>query len=60
MIRADVELITEDFEARRRITDLLDVQLKLIVEDDQKVVYISCRLSREKLSIMKPKRSFLP
>jgi hypothetical protein len=35
MIRADVELTTDDFEARRKITDLLNCEIKLTVEDGQ-------------------------
>lgn len=38
MIRADVEFINDDFEARRKIIGLLDTQIKLTVEDGQKVV----------------------
>lgn len=58
MRRADVELTGEDFDARRKIIDLLDGQIKLTVKDGQKVVYISRRLGRGKLLTMKQKGVF--
>ena len=42
----------EQFEARRRIMELLDVQATLSIEDGEKIVYLRCILDEEGLSLV--------
>ena len=46
-----IEAADRDFEARRHLTRLLDVQATLAIEDGQKVVYARCMLGDDTLSI---------
>ncbi|MFC2046567.1 recombinase family protein [Chloroflexota bacterium] len=41
----------QDFETRREIIELLNVEGTLAVEDEQKVIYVRCMLGDEELSI---------
>jgi len=43
----------EDFEARRRIIDLLDVQVILAIEDGEKIAYVHCLVGEAELSIVR-------
>lgn len=51
-VSQDLETFKHDFEGRRRFIELLDVKIKLIVEEGQKVVYVSCYLGNERLPIV--------
>lgn len=46
-----IEAADRDFEARRHLIRLLDVQATLAIEDGQKVVYARCMLGDDTLSI---------
>ena len=48
-----LEIAEKDFDARRRIIDLLDVQVRLVIEDGVKVAWVSWLVSgeEERLSI---------
>jgi len=41
-VRGGLEVAEGDFEKRRRVIDLLDIQATLAVEDGEKVVYVRC------------------
>jgi hypothetical protein len=43
----------EDFEAKRRIIDLLDVQVTLAIEDGEKIAYVHCLVDEAELSIVR-------
>jgi site-specific DNA recombinase len=49
-IRENLEYAT--FEGKRRILELLDVRGTLAVEDDQKVVYVSCLITPQPVSLV--------
>jgi len=49
-IRENLDYAT--FEGKRRILELLDVRGTLAVEDDQKVVYVSCLISPQPVSLV--------
>ena len=57
--RRGIQLAGQDFEAKRKLIVLLDVNVTLTVEDGQKIAYARCILDEKHLSIVKPKRSFL-
>jgi hypothetical protein len=41
-----------NFETKRRIIDLLDVRGKLAIENEKKVVYVSCKLGEQQRSLV--------
>jgi hypothetical protein len=41
-VRQNLETVGDDFEAKRRIVEELDVWVTLIVEDGKKAVYARC------------------
>ncbi len=47
-----LEVAEADFDLRRRIVEMLDVQVTLSIEDGQKVVYVRCMLEEERLSVV--------
>jgi site-specific DNA recombinase len=50
-----LEIADQDFDARRQIIDLLDVQVTLATEEDgQKVIYARCLVDETELSIKSP------
>jgi hypothetical protein len=46
-----LETIGDDFEAKRRIIDTLDVWVTVNVEDEQKIAYARCMIGEDSLSI---------
>jgi len=46
-----LEIADQDFEARRRIVDLLDVRVTLAIEDGEKIAYVRCLVDETSLSI---------
>ncbi len=42
----------EDFDARRQMIEYLDVQVKLAIEEGEKVAHVSCVVGKEVLSIV--------
>jgi len=48
-----LDAMGDDFESRRRVIELLDVQATLTVEDGRKVVYAQCILG-ERVSVLHP------
>ena len=42
---------TADFKAKRQIIDLLDVRGTLSIEDNEKVVYVTCKLGQQRRSL---------
>lgn len=46
-----LDVAEEDFEARRRIIEMLNLQATLVVEDEQEVIYARCMLGEEVLSL---------
>jgi hypothetical protein len=46
------KLGTVTFEGKRRILDMLDVRGTLAIEKDEKVIYISCPISPEPVSLV--------
>ncbi|MBN1218758.1 MAG: recombinase zinc beta ribbon domain-containing protein [Anaerolineae bacterium] len=50
-LAADLDEISQDFESRRRLVEMLNVRATLKVEDGQKVVYAECILGSESLLI---------
>jgi len=49
-----LEAADQDFEARRRVVEMLDVRATLAVEDGEKVAYAQCMLGDEVLSVRQP------
>jgi hypothetical protein len=49
-IRDNLDYAT--FEGKRRIIDLLDVRGTLAVENDEKVIYVKCLISQQRLSLV--------
>jgi len=49
-----LETADQDFEARRRVVEMLDVRATLAVEDGEKVAYVRCMLGDEALSVRQP------
>lgn len=43
---------TDDFERKRQMIELLDVQVKLNLEDGERVMYLSCALGQETMFIV--------
>lgn len=43
---------SDDFERKRQIIELLDVQGRLNLEEDERVIYLSCALGREAMFIV--------
>lgn len=50
-VRQGLQLAASDFEAKRKILDLLDVQVTLVVENKEKVVYAKCRIGDTTMTI---------
>jgi ribosomal protein S15P/S13E len=46
-----LEIAGQDFDARRKMIDLLEVRVTLAQEDEEKVVYVRCLIDETKLSI---------
>lgn len=46
-----LDIADQDFEARRRVIELLDVQATLAVEDGEKIAYVGCMVGDGALSI---------
>ena len=42
----------DDFERKRQMIELLDVQVKLNLEDGERVMYLSCALGQETMFIV--------
>jgi len=49
-----LEKADSDFDARRRVIEILDVRATLTAENGQKVVYVQCMLGKDALSIVSP------
>jgi hypothetical protein len=47
----DLELVESDFDTKREVIELLNVQVTLTIENEQKVVYRQCRLGTTTISI---------
>jgi site-specific DNA recombinase len=45
------------FETKRRIIDLFDVRGKLAVEDNQRIIYISCKITKPQRSLVQTSHS---
>jgi hypothetical protein len=54
--RVRAGLDNADFEAKRRVIELLDVQVVLNVEDGQKVAHVRCELGQELLIVSNTSR----
>ena len=52
-IARGLEIADEDFDAKRRVIDLLDVRATLSVENGEYLVYASCILDSDTLLIKK-------
>jgi len=50
-VREDLRITDADFDLKRQIVDLLDVQPRLVVEDGRKVAYVRCIIDRARLFI---------
>ncbi len=50
-IAQDMETFRQDFEGRRRLIEMLNVQVTLKIEDEQRIVYVECYLGEKSLSI---------
>ena len=50
-IRQGLQLAANNFEAKRKIIDLLDLQVTVVVENDQKVVYAKCLIDDTTMTI---------
>ena len=59
-IAEGLEYADQDFDARRRIIDTLDVRITLTVEDGEKIVYAYCILDEEVLSVASTSTCFAP
>ena len=46
-----MEIADADFETRRRVIEMLDVQVTLAVEDGEKIVYARCMLGKDVLPV---------
>ena len=42
----------DSFEQRRQLIDMLDVQVRLAIEDEKKIAYVQCRLGKKVLSVV--------
>jgi site-specific DNA recombinase len=56
--RVRAGLDNADFEAKRRVIELLDVQVVLNVEDGQKVAHVRCELGQELLIVSNTSRQW--
>ena len=50
----------ESFEVRRQIIDLLDVQVRLTIEEGQKIAYVRCLVDEAELPIVSPASKTAP
>jgi len=50
-IRDGLEAAEEDFSMRRQIIEVLDLTARMAIEDAEKVVYVKCLMSEDRLSI---------
>ena len=50
-IAQDMETFRQDFEGRRRLIEMLNVQVALKIEDEQRIVHVECYLGEKSLSI---------
>ena len=50
-IRTSLQVAEADFETRRKIVDLLDVQVTLATEDEEKVAYVRCLMNNTTIAI---------
>jgi hypothetical protein len=50
-IAQDMETFRQDFEGRRRLIEMLNVQVTLKIEDEQRIVHVECYLGEKSLSI---------
>jgi hypothetical protein len=48
IVREELAIIGQDFAKRRRWVEMMDVQVRLAIEDGEQVVYASVRLGRER------------
>ena len=55
-IAAGVDEAEEDFDARKYIVEMLNVSAKLMIENDEKVAYVTCvfKIKPERLLIASP------
>jgi hypothetical protein len=51
-VKEGLAVAEDSFESRRQLIEMLDVQVTLSVEDDNKVAYVECRLGNQSLSVM--------
>jgi hypothetical protein len=51
-VAKDMETFRQDFEGRRRLIEMLDVNITLVVENGQKVAYAQSKLGDKSLSIV--------
>jgi hypothetical protein len=51
VVREGLEEADDSFGAKRKLIELLDVRVTLAVENDEKIVYATCRLGKENLSV---------
>jgi site-specific DNA recombinase len=51
-VRVRLEIVGADFEMRRRITEALDMQVKLAAEDGEKTIHARCVLGKKVLSLV--------
>ncbi len=50
-VRENLPSFRIDFNGRRKLIEMLDVQIRLTIEDGQKVVYAECFLDEKRLPI---------
>jgi hypothetical protein len=48
-INARIDAIDEDFGLKRQLVEILDLRVTLAVEDEKKIVYLSCHLGDDQL-----------
>lgn len=48
-LATDLDVIRQDFKSRRRLIEMLDITVTCKVEDGQKVIYVHCRLGKDRL-----------
>ena len=42
----------DNFESRRELIEMLDIQVRLTIEENKKIAYVQCRLGEKRLLIM--------
>jgi hypothetical protein len=52
MVGQGLVLAEDDFEAKKRVIEMLDVQVTLVVENGEKVIYASCVLGAQILQVV--------